>query len=307
MGNRSHRLIGALIAVVLTSCGSPRADQARFVDLSQRQPLPAAAETDVVPLRIAVASIISPEGTVDSYRGLADYLGAQLGRSTELIQRRTYAEVNELVAQQSVDLAFVCTSAYVTGHDEFGMELLVAPEIAGQAVYHSQLIVPSDSRAASMADLHGTVFAFTDPMSNTGRAYPTYLVHQLGETPATFFQRTFFTYGHDRAIEAVANGIADGAAVDSLVLDFALKRDPALRERISIVHESPAFGIPPVVVPPDLPPRRKVELRELLLNMATDPSGEEVLAQMGIDHFVETDDGEYDGVRSLLAAAEAGP
>jgi len=302
----SRRILWATATILaLASCGStPRGEHVGFIDLSQRQPVPFAADVELAPLRVAVAAIISPQGTVDSYQGLADYLADQLDRPVELVQRRTYAEVNDLVARNAVDLAFVCTSAYVAGHDEFGMELLVAPEIEGKSVYHSQVIVPAASSATSIADLRGQVFAFTDPMSTTGTVYPTYLVQQLGETPAVFFERTFFTYGHDRAIEAVASGIADGAAVDSLVLDHALRRDPALAHLVKVIHESAAFGIPPVVVAPQLPPRQELELRDLLLNLALDPAGEQVLVELGIDHFVEADDGDYDGVRSLVAAVD---
>jgi phosphonate transport system substrate-binding protein len=292
----------------VASCGStPPGDHVGFVDLSQRQPVPFAADAELAPLRIAVAAIISPQGTIDSYRGLADYLGARLDRPVELVQRRTYAEINDLVARNAVDLAFVCTSAYVAGHEESGMELLAVPEIGGESVYHSRVIVPAGSEATSVADLRGQVFAFTDPMSTTGTVYPTYLVQQMGETPGAFFGRTFFTYGHDRAIEAVAGGIADGAAVDSLVLDHAFRRDPALRDLVKVIHESAVFGIPPVVVSPQLPPRHELELRELLLGLTVHPTGKKILAELGVDHFVPANDGDYDGVRSLIAAVEGGP
>ena len=177
-------------------------------------------------MRLAVAAIISPQGTAESYQVLAQYLEEALDRPVELIQRRTYAEVNKLVADGQVDVAFVCTSAYVDGHERFGMELLVAPEINGETVYYSELIVPIDSEAGSIADLAGKRFAFTDPMSFSGRVHPTHLLDKLGHQPDSFFSDTFFTYSHDRAIEAVADGVADGAAVDSLVLDYALLRDP---------------------------------------------------------------------------------
>ncbi|HBY97997.1 MAG: phosphate/phosphite/phosphonate ABC transporter substrate-binding protein [Ardenticatenaceae bacterium] len=284
---------------LLIACRSTETAVLPYVDLSQGQPLPAAAVADVAPLRIAVAAIISPKGTVESYSDLANYLNTTLGRPVQLVQRRTYAEVNDLVAANDVDLAFVCTSAYVDGHDRFGMELLVAPEVNGQQVYYSELIVPSSSAAHSMADLRGMVFAFTDPMSHTGRVYPTYLVQQLGETPHTFFRRTFFTYSHDTAINAVAAGVADGASVDSLVLEYAFEREPALKERIKVIHRSPPFGIPPVVVPPDLPARQKARLREILLGMDTDPAGQRILTALGIDRFVLVDDRAYDTVRSL--------
>lgn len=176
-----------LLLVLLAGCSAAYAqDDLPFVDLSRRTPLPAAAPAKVVPLRLAVAAIISPQGTAESYSKLADYLSQKLGRPVELVQRRTYAEVNDLVAVNAVDLAFVCTSAYVAGHDDFGMELLVAPEVNQKQVYYAVLIVPADSPAQSMADLQHKVFAFTDPMSHTGRAYPTYLLQQLNTTPDEF-------------------------------------------------------------------------------------------------------------------------
>ncbi len=299
----SWPLLGWLLlaSLLLSGCFPPvRAAPLPYIDLDQREPLPAIAPAQVRPLRIAVAAIISPQGTAESYGDLATYLSEKVGRPIELIQRRTYAEVNELVAQNQVDVAFVCTSAYVDGHDRFGMELLVAPEIDGQRVYYSELIVPRTSPAQSMADLRGKVFAFTDPISFSGRVYPTYLVQQLGQTPEHFFRRSFYTYSHDRAIEAVAAGVADGAAVDSLVLDYARKRNPSLDRRIRVIHRSPPFGIPPVVIPPELPPRQAADLRDIFLAMDHDPEGQAVLDELGIDRFVVVQDEDYTDVRQLI-------
>jgi phosphonate transport system substrate-binding protein len=211
-----------------------------------------------------------------------------------------------MVEENQVELAFICTNAYVVGNEQFGMELLLAPEINGESVYYSQLIVPSSSAAQSLADLRNKVFAFTDPMSFTGRIYPVYMLQQMGETPEHFFQRTFYTYSHDRAIEAVADGVADGAAVDSLVLDYALQRNPALASRLRIIHTSEAFGIPPVVVPPTLPPRQKAQLRDLLATMHEDAAGRAVLRELGIDRFVAIDNAAYDGVRAIVHATGIG-
>lgn len=276
-----------------------------YVDLTRLQPLPAVAQKEVLPLRVAVAGVISPKGTVESYTPLLEYLSRELDRPVELVQRRTYAEVNDLIERGEVDLAFVCTSAYVVGHREFGMKLLAAPEVNGQAVYYSYLIVPADSPAKSMADLRGKVFAFTDPMSNTGRLYPTYLVRQLGETPETFFRRIFFTYSHDDAIRAVAAGLADGAGVDSLVYDFAVARDPELAAKTKVIHRSPPFGSPPAVVNPNLSPKLQAELQRLLLELDDSPEGRKVLQSLGVDRFVLVDDAAYESVRVLEEAVGA--
>jgi phosphonate transport system substrate-binding protein len=298
--------VALVSALVLNACSAAAAD-VPFVDLTNREPVPAAAPTDSDPLRMAVAAVLSPEGNIDNYAGLARYLGDHLGRPVELVQRRTYAEVNDLVADGAVDLAFVCTSAYVAGSERGEMELLVVPEVGAERVYYSSVIVPSDSTATTFADLEGTAFAFTDPMSNTGRVYPTYLVKQLGDIPESFFASVFFTYSHDKAIEAVADGVADGAAVDSLVLDYALARDPSLGSRIRVIHRSPPFGMPPVVVPTVSAPELRDELQQALLELQQSSAGRAILDQIGVDRFVIGNDEDYESVRSLVAATGLEP
>jgi phosphonate transport system substrate-binding protein len=253
-----------------------------------------------------VAAIISPKGTVASYQPLLDYLSRRLGRPVELIQRRTYAEVNDLIRRNEVDLAFVCTRAYVQGRREFGMELLAIPQVHGQTVYHSVVIVRADFPAQRFEDLRGAVFAFTDPLSNTGYLYPNVLLKRLGESPDAFFRRTFFTYSHDHAIYAVAEGVADAAAVDNLVLDYALARDPSLQDRLRIIHTSPAFGMPPVVVGPGVRPQIKALLQEILLSMAHDPEGRRALQALEVDRFVLGRDEDYELIRTLERELEGG-
>lgn len=305
MNGRPRLLVMWLAALALLASCAPLHDASSqplpIVDLSARAPLPQAAQSDVVPLRVGVAAIISPAGAAESYDALARYLGQKLGRPVELVQRRTYSEMNDLIEAMAVDVAFVCTSAYIEGHDSFGMELLAAPQIDGDTVYFSELIVPAASDAQQMADLRGRVFAFTDPMSFSGRVYPISLLQAMGETPSSFFERTFFTYSHEKAIQAVAAGVADGAAVDSLVLDYALRRDPSLAGKLRVIHRSPAFGIPPVVTPPDLPEATKTLLTDLLLGMDQEPAGRQVLAELGIERFVPVEDQVYGSVRALTA------
>jgi phosphonate transport system substrate-binding protein len=293
----------SVLILFLVSCQGVRAADVPYVDLSERAALPVTIAVEHPSLQMAVAAILSPQGTVESYRELADYLGNAIARPVGLVQRRTYAEVNALVAQHEVELAFVCTSAYLEGAATQDMELLAAPEIDGQSVYYSQVIVPANSTTYSLGDLRGKTFAFTDPMSLSGRVYPTTLVRQMGQEPEQFFGDFFFTYSHDRAIDAVAAHVADGAAVDSVVLRYALDRDPDLRQQIRIIHTSPPFGMPPVVVPATLPAREKMRLRQILLGMANYPEGQQVLDHLGIDRFVLIDDAAYDSARALVVEA----
>lgn len=277
------------------------------VDLDRREPIPSVGKMEPHMLRIGVAAVLSPEGTVESYAELATYLGEMLGRPTELVQRRTYAEVNALIDAGEVDLAFVCTSAYVRGHASGSMDLLVVPEIDGSLVYHSSIIVPASSPARSMKDLQGAVFAFTDPMSLTGRLYASSVVQELGHTPETFFSDIVFTYSHDDAVSAVAAGVVDGAGVDDLVLQHMIDRDPMLESRIKVIGTSPDYGIPPVVVPVTTSVALRDVFTDLLVDLESDPAGPRILAALGVDRFVRSSDDAYSGVRELIRQYDETP
>jgi phosphonate transport system substrate-binding protein len=196
-------------------------------------------------------------------------------------------------------MAFVCTGAYIEGHDTFGMEILAAPVVYGEPVYYSYTIVDADSAATALADLRGASFAFTDPISNTGTLVPTYLLGQLGETPDTFFREYIYTYSHDRSIEAVADGLVDGAAVDSLIYDYLVRKEPLLGKKVRILARSEPYGIPPVVVRPGIPRQLRDRLRNVLLTMHEDPEGALILQGMMLRRFVPANDAAYGTIRAM--------
>ncbi len=298
--SKRHAVLGLCwLVALLTSCAStPEYPRVSLVEAPQ-SPTPT-VQGAPSHLRVAIAAVISPQGTIQSYTPLLDYLARRIGQPVQLIQRQTYAEVNNLLRDGGVDLAFVCTGAYVQGHRDFGMELLVAPQVNGTTVYYSYIIVPAHSPAQRLADLRGQTFAFTDPLSNSGRLMPVYMLWQMGETPERFFGRTIYTYSHDNSIRAVAEGLVDGAGVDSLVYDYALRRDPALADRVRVIARSEACGMPPVVVHPNLDAGQKTTLRDIFLTMHQDEAGRAALADLMIDRFVPMDDRAYDSVREAL-------
>lgn len=294
--------------LALTGCGEE--DTYRQVNLSQkvalagvRQPSgPSAEQPDrEPPLRVAFASILSPAKNIEGYHQLLSYLEGRLGRPVRLVQRMTYAEVNELMRAGQIDMAFVCTLAYVEGNREFGMELLVAPQVRGQTVYYSYLIVPKESPVNSLMGLKGKAFAFSDPLSNTGRLVPTYHLSLLGTTPDDFFSRYVFTYSHDNSIVAVADGLVDAAAVDSLVYDFFATTEPDMIAKTRIIARWGPFGIPPVVVHPGLDPSLKERLRKIFLDIHRKQAGRSTITDLFIDRFVPIQDEAYNSVRRIAA------
>ena len=262
-------------------------------------------QSNITSLKIAVSAMISPTETIVYYEDLLEYISKKTNHPIELVQRETYEEINDLVESQYLDAAFVCSGAYIDGREKFGMELLVAPVVKGKPVYYSYIIVPIDSGVTSFEDLRGNKFAFTDEMSNSGKLSPTYMLALINETPDSFFSGYIFTYSHDKSIEAVAKGLVDGAAVDSLIWDYNSAKNPIYTNKTKIISKSQPYGIPPIVVHPDTNPDFKIELQNILLTMHEDPEGADILTKINIDKFTLINENAYDSIYEMREFAEA--
>lgn len=300
-------LTGALGVLVIASMfrlsGLGGGDGVTTIDFGDVVPAHHAAEADIgdgrPTLRIAAGAMVSPKKTRRQYDDLLRLIADRVQRRALLTQRKTYAEINDMIERRQVDVAFVCSAPYVEGKAKFQMELLVVPVTYGTTTYHSYTIVHRDSPANSFDDLRGKVFALTDPDSNSGCLVPKYMLAQRGETLESFFGEFYYTYAHDNAIRAVAEGMADGAAVDSVIWEYLQETDPTHTALTRVVEKSPPYGSPPVVVHPDLDADLKGRLREAFLTLHEDQQARSILRTLRIDRFAEVDDAAYDSIRRM--------
>jgi len=297
---RTFLSFSILAALGLLLCGACEREQTVQISLKSGPPAVEPAQpARQTPLRIGMGAMITPKDGYVYYQRLQHYIEKKLGMPVQLVDRENYDEMNGLLESGGVDAAFVCAGPYVEGKTKFGMELLAMPLVKGKPLYYSYIIVPRDSPAKSLRELRGKAFAFTDPKSNSGKLVPTYMLARMKQTPESFFSRVEFTYGHDLSIRAVADKLVDGAAVDSLIWEYAALKNPELTGRTRIIEKSEPYGIPPVVVRPGMNIELKKRLKEILLSAAQDPEGKEILTGMMIDSFVAGDDRNYDTIRSM--------
>jgi len=247
-------------------------------------------------LRVSVAAMVSPKATFVYYRQLLDYIGAKLGREVQLIQRKTYDEVNQLLSTGQIDLAFICSGPYASGREKYGFEALAVPQVRGKPMYQSYLIVNKESPFLTIDDLRGRVFAFTDPNSNTGNLVPTYWLMQMGESPESYFKSVNYTYAHDNSILAVAKALVDGAAVDGHIWEYYNQRNPIYTSKTRIIKKSELFGSPPLVASATLPTLQKDRIRQLLLSMHAEPEGKRILDELMIERFIPPKEEWYDSI-----------
>ena len=272
-----------LLVGLLAGCSAPAVKSVRLQDPDARMPQSAPKSTGITPFRVAVSSILSPMETLDGYEPLLKYLAARLDRPVVLLQRRTYQEVNQLLQDRGVDLAFVCSGGYTVGQ---GMELFAMPEVRGRRTYQSYIIVRSPLPAGSLAALAGHSFAFTDPLSFSGHMAPQSMLIAQKIVPQSHFSRNFFTFSHDNSIRSVVEGLVDGAAVDSMIYDRILAQRPEWASKVRVIEKSLSVGNPPVVVPQGLDVALKQKVQDILLKMHEDSIGKEALRRLDYDRFI---------------------
>ena len=294
---RLSRLLFILISVLSLSCNNSRNNRA-VVDFEEAT-VEATIEKNnkTKAIYIAIASMTSPKETYKYYSELIEYISNEIGLPIYIKQKKTYEEVNDLLEHSEVDFAFICSGAFVENHRK--VKILVVPQINGHTSYKAYIIVNKNSNIESFSHLKGKSFAFTDPLSNTGRLYPLQKLSEQNIGVDHFFRKTIFTYGHDISIQMVNRNVIDGASVNGLIFDYLSLFHPERVENIKIVEQSEDFGIPPVVVPKSISKVRFEKFQNVFLNLHNDSLGRKILEKINIEKFVTVDEDIYKSVFQL--------
>jgi phosphonate transport system substrate-binding protein len=254
-----------------------------------------AAET---PVRFGLTAVVVRED-LQLYDRWSSYLRKHIGRPVQFVQARSYREIMSLLDAGVLDFAWICGYPFVQQRDPETLELLAVPVFEGAPLYRSYIIVHRDSSIASLTDLKGRVFAFSDPDSNSGYLVPQAMLAQSGHRPESFFRLSFFTYSHAETIEAVAEGIAEGGAVDSYIWEYLHKNRPDLTEKTRIIMRSATFGFPPLVARLGLAPELHDSMSKALIGMTEDAEGRQLLAAFALDRFGQFPASLFDPIRQM--------
>lgn len=258
--------------------------------------VPGAADPVPPTIRFGLTAAVVREN-VDLYQRWAIYLSRKLLRPVQFVQRRTYREAMEMLETGEHDFSWICSFPYAKYRDAKFFGLMAVPVFQGEPFYRSYIIVNRTSPLRALADLKGRVFAYSDPDSNSGYAAPRQMLSDAGYDPDRFFRQTFFTYNHTETIEAVAEHVADGAAVDSYVWEYLNRHEPQVTARTKIIQRSEQFGFPPLVYRKGIDDNLRIRMTDVLLAMQDDPEGRTLLAELMIDRFILAPSSLYDSVR----------
>jgi len=255
------------------------------------------AATQPKQLRIGLTAVILADQAAFLARW-ADYLSQRLDARVTFVSRDQYQAVHDMLFNGQIDAAWTCGYPYVRFQSQ--LQLLAVPLYQGQPFYQSYLIRPAGGavEVRGWADLRDKVFAYSDPLSNSG-----WLVAQGQFASAGIAQkdlkRAFFTHGHRNVAEAVASHLADAGSIDGYVWETMLLQGMPAAKRTEVVWKSRLHGFPPLVANPGAESAEVEALRRTLLGMSDDDAGRALLKSLNLDGFIAGQPSIYDSIRQL--------
>jgi phosphonate transport system substrate-binding protein len=278
----------------------------RIGSSKRRSAVNAHATTRRAPPTLRVATHLAPS-VLPAYALAARRIGERLGRPAELVVAGDYHRCTADVDH----VCFVCSIPYLllASEGRIRMEVIAAPVLrgrryGGRPVYFSDVIVRADRPWRAIEELEGRRWAFNEPYSHSGFMVALHALVRLGAGTG-FIGEAIEAGFHDDAIRLVLDGKADWAAIDSQVLALAARREPRVRRELRVITALGPSTIQPVVASARrLTTAQRLDVRDALIAMDSDPADRVVMRAAGIDRFVTVADVDYDDIRAMLAAVE---
>ena len=261
---------------------------------------PASAQSS---LHLVLTPSQKPTDLLATGEQFAQVLGKLVGVPVRVTVASDYAAVVEALRNRTADLAFTHPGGYVLASREAKATIVAKNVWHGKSTFTSRIFVRKDGGVRQLEDLRGKTIAFVDPTSSSGYIYPMALLIQRGlvktRDPRSFFREVVFAGAHDAAMRALLNGHVDAIASFDLAREQYLK-DPAERERIIFVAETPPIPEAGIAARDGLDPDTFARVRAALISIRG-PAYADLLKRLyEIDGFEPAEDREYDPVRAAL-------
>lgn len=247
-------------------------------------------------LRIGLTAVILADQAAFLARW-ADYLAGRLQTRVSFVTRDEYQPLHDLLAGGEIDALWTCGYPYVRFQAQ--LRLLAVPLYHGRPTYQAYLIRPKgDSTVRGWSDLRGKVFAYSDPLSNSGWLVAQGQMASAG-IGARELKRAFFAHGHRNVAEAVAARLAQAGSIDGYVWETMRLQGMAAALQTDVLWKSPLHGFPPIVAAHGAGHPQVDALQATLLGMAGDGTGRELLKALNLDGFVAGNPALFESIRQL--------
>ncbi len=230
---------------------------------------------------------------------LKNYLIKKTDLDIKIKFAKSYSSMRHLILDGDVDVAYICGATYIDLLPSKLIKLMVLPIVDNKPYYYSLIIAKNGTKYKKIDDFKNSIFAMSDPESNSGSLVTRYELDKRGYRDNRFFKKIIYTYDHGESITAVVDGYTDGASVDSVVYFAFLKNYPLLAKKLKIVEKFGPYPIPPFIVKKSLSKQKQLKLTNAFLNMQKDKKGKNILNALAIQKFSLPDNLSYNKIQKI--------
>jgi phosphonate transport system substrate-binding protein len=262
------------------------------------------------PLRFGVGLFQPDKEKNDAtYKPLADYLAARLGRPVQLRTVDTWEGLAKALSSGEADIALLGPWGYVLANHEAGAQAIATILYDSKPEYFAITVTNPKSGIRSLSDLKGKTFAFGDKGSTSGYLIPLHHMMKQGIDPERYFSKVLYT--KHQAIELqVTRGELDAGA------DYNRNRDAMIEQGLIKAADSKiiwtsdplpndAFAVSAAVAKD---PALTAKIRDALLGVGDAFKSQPNLLPPHYSGFVAKDDGFYKPIRDAgLATGKLTP
>jgi len=246
--------------------------------------------------KIRIISYLSPSIPAGLYHLIGDRIRETCGVETSVqFEERISGPLmgdDDPFSSGTADVGFLCAPSFrylVRNVELLPVPVPTDPRSAGRPEYFSDVIVPAESNAKSLADLRNTTWAYNDRNSNSG--WFALLERIAPRAPDSYFSGLIAAGSHLKAIEYVSKGLAGAAAIDSNALRLQLVTHPELAWRLRILESWGPFAIQPSVIRASIDDKLKRQVASALLTLHNVRGRE--LSSFGFERFVAAERAAY--------------
>lgn len=315
-------LLILLLAFTVVACAqdTPAAEEPAEETPAEEEPAeeePAAEYEEIDTLEVQL--IPSRDAAVlDAQRGpLQAMLEEQLDMPVNVTVATDYVGLIEAMKSKQVHVGFLAPASYVLAADQGAAEVVVVStrydvddegnQLDDQPLvtsYRAQLLTGKDSGITKVEDLKGKKIAIASFTSTSGFLYPANLLADNGidvEADVEWFDAG----GHDKAILAVLDGLADAAFTFKDARSLLEADYPDIREEIVYVTDTEPIFNDTISVIPSMDPELKEKIKDAFINIAATEEGKEIVRAIYThEGYAEATDADFDTIREYLQRQE---
>lgn len=237
--------------------------------------------------------------TTRIFAPMAEYLGAQLGRSVSLVTAKDFESFWQGVTEQRFDIVHYNQYHYIRSAQNY--QVIAHIEEQGKSTIAGVIYVRKDSGITDLVQLRGRTVLFgggEDAMISYITNF--YLLLQAGLKKEDFKAR--FAVNPPNSILALHRRQADAAGAGDGVLDLPQIRKTINSDELTALATSAPLLQLPVAVKRNMPAKLKSAVQSTLINLKSSEAGMQALKTAVLTNIGKAEDKDYDPHRKIVRA-----